>query len=170
MFKLKPLPKESIAAALQQAERYRLLNEALEAESICRDVIAIDPENQRALITLILALTDRFSEELGEWLSEASSLLSRLTEEYARAYYAGIICERQGKALIAHGTLGAGPVAYEEFRKAMNWYEKAEKIRPPGNDDAILRWNTCARLLMRHKHLRPPPGPPLRDSSSYDME
>ena len=26
-------------------------------------------------------------------------------------------------------------------------YTKAESIRPPGNDDARLRWNACARAL-----------------------
>jgi hypothetical protein len=29
----------------------------------------------------------------------------------------------------------------------MTWYEKAEAARPAGNDDAILRWNACLRLL-----------------------
>ena len=38
--------------------------------------------------------------------------------------------------------------------QAMEFFEKAEAIRPPGNDDAILRWNSCARLIMRH-HLKP---------------
>jgi hypothetical protein len=35
----------------------------------------------------------------------------------------------------------------------MTWYEKAEEIKPAGNDDAILRWNTCARLINTHSHL-----------------
>ena len=26
--------------------------------------------------------------------------------------------------------------------------EKAEELRPPGNDDALLRWNACARIIM----------------------
>jgi len=33
----------------------------------------------------------------------------------------------------------------------MRWYERAEGMRPSGNDEAILRWNTCARLLGRHE-------------------
>jgi hypothetical protein len=33
----------------------------------------------------------------------------------------------------------------------MSWYETAEAMRPPGNDDARLRWNTCARLIARNK-------------------
>jgi hypothetical protein len=37
----------------------------------------------------------------------------------------------------------------------MTWYERAEAMRPPGNDDAILRWNACARLIMRDQHLVP---------------
>jgi hypothetical protein len=37
----------------------------------------------------------------------------------------------------------------------MAWYEKAEAIRPAGNDDAILRWNTCARLISSNSQLTP---------------
>ena len=37
----------------------------------------------------------------------------------------------------------------------MHWYSEAEAIRPAGNDDAILRWNTCARVLMENVRLRP---------------
>jgi hypothetical protein len=33
----------------------------------------------------------------------------------------------------------------------MHWFEKAEPLRPPGHDDAILRWNTCARIIERNK-------------------
>ena len=38
----------------------------------------------------------------------------------------------------------------------MQAYERAEAIRPAGNDDAILRWNACARL-MRDRKLGPRP-------------
>ena len=27
----------------------------------------------------------------------------------------------------------------------------AEQMRPHGNDEAILRWNTCVRMLGRHE-------------------
>jgi hypothetical protein len=37
------------------------------------------------------------------------------------------------------------------FRQAMDCFEKAEAIRPAGNDDAILRWNGCARIIQRNK-------------------
>ena len=46
MFQLKSLSMEGITAALDKAERYRLLNEPREAESICLDVLEIDPENR----------------------------------------------------------------------------------------------------------------------------
>ena len=39
-------------------------------------------------------------------------------------------------------------------RAAMGWYEKAEALRPTGNDDALLRWNTCVRLI-RDRRLEP---------------
>ena len=63
MFALKPISRDSVAGALAKAERYRLLNEPNEAESICRDILQVDPANQEALISLILALTDQMSED-----------------------------------------------------------------------------------------------------------
>ena len=59
-FELKTLHAEALPRALEKAERYRLLNEPSEAESICLDVLAIDRDNQAALVTLLLALTDQF--------------------------------------------------------------------------------------------------------------
>jgi hypothetical protein len=130
---------------LEKAERYRLLNEPEQAESICRDILRIDPENQQALITLLLALTDQFDKGLP--VNRAREFLSRLHGEYERAYYAGIICERKARSHLHQGLPGAGFAAYDWLREAMSWYEKAEAIRPPGNDDATLRWNACARTI-----------------------
>jgi hypothetical protein len=149
MSDLKSLSKEAIPAALEKAERYRLLNEPGEAESICLDILETDPENQPALITLLLALTDRFSKGYGVSETQANQLLAQIDGEYERAYYAGILAERRAKAKLAQGQPGAGHYAYHELCEAMRQFEKAEKIRPPGNDDALLRWNTCARTIDR---------------------
>jgi hypothetical protein len=157
MFQLKTLSREAIPRSLEKAEHYRLLNEPAEAESICLDVLQIDPENQRALITLLLALTDQLERRLGVVAQHADEILPRLHGEYERAYYAGIIYERRGKARLHHGGPGAESAAYDCLRQAMTWYDKAEAICPPGNDDAALRWNTCARLIMGNPHLRPRP-------------
>ena len=151
MFDLKTLSQEAIPAALEKATRYRLLNEPAEAESICLDVLRTDPDNQQALAILLLALSDRFGKAYGVSDTQAQELLARLRGEYERAYYAGIICERKAKAQLHHGGPGAGFNAFELFREAMSWFEKAEKIRPGGNDDALLRWNTCARIIMRNQ-------------------
>lgn len=156
MFELKPLSKSAIPAALEKATRYRLLNEAAEAESICLDVLRADPENQQALVILLLALTDRFSRGYGVSETRAQELLPRLRSEYERVYYAGIICERKAKAHLHQGGPGSSFDAYELFREAMTWFEKAESLRPAGNDDALLRWNTCARIITRNK-LEPRP-------------
>ena len=148
MFELKRLSKEAIPAALEKALRYRLLNEPAEAESICNDVLHIDPENQQALVVLLLALTDRFGKGYAVGVLQAQEVLACLRDPYERAYYAGIICERRAKARLHQGHPGSGHDAYELLREAMGWYEQAEALRPPRNDDAILRWNTCARLIM----------------------
>lgn len=149
MFDLKPLSPDSIPRALEKAERYRLLNEPAEAESICQDVLRIEPDNHQALVTLLLALTEQFDELIAGHPAEARGLLPRLHGEYERAYYAGIIAERRGKALLRVGGPGASTVGHECIREAMEHYTQAEVLRPSGNDDAVLRWNACARLLMR---------------------
>ena len=153
---LKPISRQGIGAALQKAERSRLLNESWAAESICLDVLEIDPENQEALVALLLAITDQFGDELSESVRRAREVLPRLAEEYDRYYYSGIICERRARAQLHRGTLGAAEVAAEWFREAMSWYEKAEALRSPGNDESILRWNTCVRLLARHERAHAP--------------
>ena len=156
MFDLKPLSKDAIPAALEKALRYRLLNEPGEAESICLDVLRIEPDHQQALVILLLAVTDRFGTSYASSAAQAQEALGRLRSEYERAYYSGIVAERKAKAQLGHGSSGAGFSAFELFREAMDWYEKAEAIRPADNDDALLRWNACARIIMRNNlHPRP---------------
>ena len=151
MPELKQLNKEAIPAALEKAERYRLLNEPGEAESICLDILHVDPENQPAIIMLLLALTDRFTKGYGVSDTQIKELLSRIRDEYERAYYSGIFAERRAKAKLAQHTPGCRFQAYDLFREAMDWFENAEAIRPRDNDDALLRWNTCARIIERNK-------------------
>ena len=153
--KLKPITKEGIPAALQKAERYRLLNDSSAAESICLDILSVDGENQQALVMLLLSITDQLGEDSGDGVSRAREVLPRLKDDYKRAYYSGIICERKAKSVLSSGAMGVDEVAHDWFRDAMKWYEKAEAARPAGNDEAILRWNTCARLLNTSDHLKP---------------
>jgi hypothetical protein len=153
-FQLKTLSPEAVARALARAERYRLLNEPGEAQSICLDALDVEPDNQAALTTLLLALTEQFDNDTS-CVADAWTTVARLRDEYERAYYSGIVYERRAKARLRHGMPGCGPQAYEWLRVAMTWYEKAEAIRPAANDDALLRWNACARLIMRDRHLVP---------------
>ena len=153
---LKPITREGIPAALQKAERYRLLNDSSAAESICLDVLEIDPTNQEALVALLLSITDQFGEEMSDGVHRAQEVLPRISDEYERTYYAGIICERRARAQLHRGALGSAEVATEWFREAMKWYEKAESMRPAGNDEAILRWNTCVRMLSKHEREESP--------------
>ena len=149
--KLKALSKDAIPEAIRRAEHYRLLNDPEQAESICLDVLERDPENQQALVVLILAMTDQFGRQ-GAADQKAHAYLVRVRDPYQRAYYAGLICERRGRALLGGVSHS---FAYEPFHQALEWYEKAERIRPAGNDEAILRWNSCLRTIHRHA-LRPP--------------
>ena len=162
MFQLKPLSREAIPAALEKAQRYRLLNEPLEAESICRDILEVDPGHQEAIVALLLALTDQFEERPHPCLEQAREFLDRIQDEYNRTYHTGIVCERRAKAQFKRGGGRAGHIAHDWFREAMEHYEEAAEIRPAGNDDAILRWNTCARILMAHAELVPEPEETFR--------
>lgn len=161
-FPLKSIHKDAVPSALEKARWYRALNEPLEAESICRDVLDVDPDNQEALARLLLSLSDQFPHGMGARYREARELVRRLESEYEREYYAGILCERRAKCQHRQGTPGCGHLAYEGLRRAMEHYEKAEKLRPEGNDDAVLRWNTCARLIVANPDIAPEPASPVR--------
>lgn len=147
-FDLKKLTRDGLPAAIQRAEHYRLLNQPEQAESICLDILSVEADNQRALVVLILALTDQFSASgSGTAAKRARGHLNELNDAYERSYYAGIISEREARALLQRGP--ARSFAYDGMRAAMERYEQAATIRPPGNDDAILRWNACARTIQR---------------------
>jgi len=69
---------------------------------------------------------------------EAEQVLSRLSDEYDQAYYAGIICERRGKARLHQAHPGSGHDAYESLCEAMSWCEQAATLQPSGNGDSLL--------------------------------
>jgi hypothetical protein len=154
MFTLKPISRDSVEGALAKVERYRLLNEPNEAESICRDILEVDPANRQARISLILALTDEISQDAAAF-ANAIGAASRLESAYDRTYYSGIAWERRAKAAHDAGGLGSDGHIYDWIVKALLLFEEAERVRPTGNDDAILRWNACVRFLERHKNLGP---------------
>jgi hypothetical protein len=153
-FRLKVLRSASIPAALERAERYRLLNEPAQAESICLDVLEVERGNQQALIMLLLSMTDQFEDS--HHVERAVSLLPRLSDDYQRAYYHGIVYERRARVHLRRMAPGGSHTAYYLMREAMQCYEAAERLRPADNDEAILRWNTCARTIMS-EDLRPMP-------------
>ena len=154
MFVLKPISRDSLDAALAKAERYRLLNEPSEAESICRDILEVAPANREARISLILALTDEFPRD-DKAFSIAVEETARLESAYDRAYYSGIAWERRAKASHDAGRPGSSGRVYDWIVKALALFEEAERLRPAGNDDPILRWNACVRFLDRHKTVGP---------------
>jgi hypothetical protein len=154
MFALKPISHDSVAGALARVERYRLLGEPGEAESICRDILQVEPGNQAALIDLILALTDQLPESPGAF-ADAISTASQLDSPYDRAYYGGIAWERRAKAHYQAGSPGAHRYVYEWIVTALRLFEAAEPLRVRGNDDALLRWNACVRFLNHRRELAP---------------
>jgi len=154
MFALKTLTKKSIPSALKKVERYRLLNEPYEAESICLDILEADPGNQEALVMLLLARTDKFRDELYPAFDKAMEVLDSLADEHSRLYYRGVINERRAKAHQKKGGPSSASIAYEWYVKAMADYEEALQKGSTGNETAALRWNTCARILNENPNLR----------------
>ena len=146
-FELKPLHKDAVAAALEKAHRYRLLNEPGAAESIYLDILQIEPDSEQALEGIVLAMSDRFGKDYAVGDARVTEYLTRIKGDYERAYFSGIVYERRAKAMLHKGGVGA----FELFRQAMDCFEKAEAMRPVGNDDAILRWNGCARVINQNR-------------------
>ncbi len=155
MIQLKTLSAEAIPSALEKAKRYRMLNEPQEAESICQDILAVVPDHQDALITLLLALTDHFMNELSPAYQKALETAQRLSDGYCRAYYTGIIYERRAKMHLRKGGLGSGALAYSWLSKAMECFAVALDGCDPNNQDAVLRWNSCARIINTHPEVKP---------------
>jgi tetratricopeptide (TPR) repeat protein len=143
--KLKKITQSGVAEAISKVELYRYLNEPEEAESICRDILAVEPDNQFALRLLGLTLTDQFTGSNADRYAEALKIFGSLTDRYEHSYYTGLAHERRAKAQLRTGQLPHTLVVL--FEEAMRCFEEAEKIRPPDNDDTILRWNRCVRLL-----------------------
>lgn len=153
-FQIKSIRRESVAHSLEMARRYRLLNEPTQAESICLDILALEPDNEAARVELVLTMSDQFAgTRKSPRRSDIIAHIDLLSNEYERLYYKGLVCEREGMAFLQRGHAAA--FAYDGLRDAMECYEQAEKLRPPGNDDAILRWNACVRAIQREQ-LKPP--------------
>ena len=149
-YQRKRLGARDLEAALSKAEQYRALNEPEEAESICRDVLEESPEDQHALRTLGLALTDRFALEWRGVFDEAMAVFRKLTNPYERVYYSGVAWERVAKAQLAQGQAHNAAHALEH---AMNHFAEAERIGPKDTPDPVLRWNRCVRMIDRHPEL-----------------
>ncbi|HET9012488.1 MAG TPA: hypothetical protein VFN38_11775, partial [Gemmatimonadaceae bacterium] len=84
MTELKKISREAIPRAAHKAERYRLLNQSWATESICLDILEVDPTNQQVIVMLLLALTDQFAAETFDLTRRSQSLLARITDPYQR--------------------------------------------------------------------------------------
>src|SRR4029453_12119448 len=101
--KLKPISRVGIASAISKAELYRYLNEPGEAESICQDILAVEPTHQPALRLLGLAITGQFTGTVSDRYAEAAGAFNNLTSDYERAYYSGLLQERKAKTQLKAG-------------------------------------------------------------------
>lgn len=144
---MKPIDPQAIPRALELAHRYRLLNEPEQAASICHDILAVDDDNSDALRTLLLATTEMFAQRHGSKFEDAEVIASKLPTQYERSYFTGLARERWARMQLQNG--GHHSLVGDWLRHAMADYERAESLREQGNDDAILRWNACQRLIQK---------------------
>jgi hypothetical protein len=149
-YNLKSISKAGIAEAIAKVELYRYLNEPEEAESICRDILAIEPQHQLALRFLGLSITDQFSGDASDRSREVEEIFKKLSDGYERHYYTGILHERRAKSQLRVGR--APHTLLPLFELALQCFAEAERVHPAGNDDAILRWNRCVRLLQNQRY------------------
>lgn len=151
---LKAITRAGVEAALAKARHYRVLNDSAAAESICLDILDVDPTNVEARVTHLLSITDQFDAGRAADLRRAEEAAAALEDPYRNAYYHGILCERWAKSILRRSVPRGDEMAWEWIDKAFGWYAKAEKLRTPGNDEAILRWNACVRLLVARPRVR----------------
>lgn len=150
MPELRKLSPDSVSPAIEKARHYRLLNQPEQAESICLDVLEIDPDNQPALIILLLARTDQLDDDNPSMLGKCREVIGRLEMEYHKSYYQALLCERQAMQLLKRRGRRSSLVAYQWFGDAIKHYETAIELKPADDDEAILRWNFCNRIIERH--------------------
>jgi len=166
--KLKTISTDGIPEAISKVELYRYLHEPEEAESICHDILAADPGNQLATRLLGLTLTDQFECRHTDRYAEAEKIFQGLADPYDRQYYHGLLLERRAKAQMKTGV--RAQILVGSLHEAMRCFEEAEKIRPPHNDDAMLRWNRCARLLQKLGHAPAEEKHTLHDDDTAPIE
>lgn len=159
MLTLKSIAVEAVPTALAKAQQYRLLGEANDAESICLDILAVAPEHQEALKTLLLALTDKFADfGISPSFEQAREIVAKLDTSHCKAYFSGLVFERRAKFHLRQGGPGAGTEAYNWLVKAMDAFTEAMNECDPKNQDAVLRWNSCARILNSNPEVRADDG------------
>ena len=141
MFPLKPLSSSAVPAALAKAERYRLLNEPEQCESICEDVLRADPGNHPATVMLILAITDRFPQDDRGRQSGDGTCQPACRPTTSASYYAGLVAERRARALLSHGGMGR--------RGASQWLQQAMAALRPCRCRAAAGQRRCPAEMER---------------------
>lgn len=152
---LRRITKEGVAAALAKAHRYRVLNDSAAAESICLDVLMVEPENVEAIVMHVLSITDQFDLGRAEDLKRAELAVASLKDAYKAAYYRGIVSERWAKSVLKRNVPRGEEMVWDWIQKAFDAYAKADSLKAAGNDEAILRWNACVRLLEANPGVKP---------------
>lgn len=152
------IAKAAVPGALEKAKHYRLLNDPEQAESICLDILEVQPDHREAKVVLILALTDRFSDRGGaQRIKKARELARSIEDPYQALYYEGIVWEREGRADLKRNLPGGA--AYVALRRAMDLFKQASARSTEDDAQADLRFNGCLRTI-RERGLKPPDTEP----------
>lgn len=92
---------DSIELALDKARQYRSLHEPEIAESICLDILHIEPENQKALVLYILALSDQLHHAGKKTqVQSIEQAIQKLQSRYQQYYYTGLLHERRARFML----------------------------------------------------------------------
>ena len=162
---LKTLGADQVSSALAAAEQCRAGGEAETAESICTDILEVDPGNARAIELLLWSRVDLLGEGRYGGVERAQEALALVQSDFERHYLEGVICEQQARFLIGKRGRHSSRVAYDWFRHAMDAFEEAARIAPD-RPEASLRWNACLRSIERDRHC----APDLDDGEDHGIE
>jgi tetratricopeptide (TPR) repeat protein len=147
---LKPLRARNLSEAVALAKHYRALNQPEDAESICRDILDVAPDNEEAWRLLGLALTDQFPTAWLTLFDEACAAFAKLRSNYERVYYTAIAWERYAKAQLVAGRVNNAIHAFEE---ALRRFDEADRLGSPDDPAPVLHYNRCLRALTTHPEL-----------------
>ena len=152
----KNLESADLDAALAAAQASWAELRAEETESICLDILELDPNHRSTLDLLLRCRIELLKKGLPQSVARAQELIPQLDSDFDQAFYSGMIREAQARYLLEKRGRATSGVAYSWFRHAMDDFAAASNL-DAGRVEPKLHWNACLRTLENNPQCVPPP-------------